>query len=92
MPKTSRSRWPILRNNTDRWYTTQAQVDARQTLTCSNIKAAGITLYTVQISTDGTPVSPLLQQCASDSTKFFYLIPKLGDLDSCRRTLGGNDC
>jgi hypothetical protein len=60
-------------NNTDRWYTTQAQVDARQTVTCSNIKAAGIILYTVQISTDGTPVSPLLQQCASDSTKFFYL-------------------
>jgi hypothetical protein len=24
-------------------------------------------------STDGTPVSPLLQQCATDSTKFFYL-------------------
>jgi len=64
-------------NTQDRWYgdgyNTSTQVDARQTLTCANIKAAGITLYTVQISTDGTPVSPLLQQCASDSTKFFYL-------------------
>lgn len=60
-------------NTQDRWYSNQSQIDARQTMTCSNIKAAGITLYTVQISTDGTPVSPLLQNCASDSTKFFYL-------------------
>jgi Flp pilus assembly protein TadG len=60
-------------NTQDRWYSVQSQIDARQTLTCNNIKAAGITLYTVQVSTDGTPVSPLLQQCASDSTKFFYL-------------------
>ena len=60
-------------NTQDRWYSSQSQIDARQTLTCSNIKAAGIILYTVQVSTDGTPVSPLLQQCATDSTKFFYL-------------------
>src|SRR5580704_1349837 len=60
-------------NTQDRWYSVQSQIDARQTLTCSNIKASGITLYTVQVSTDGTPVSPLLQQCATDSTKFFYL-------------------
>jgi hypothetical protein len=40
-------------NNTDRWYTTQSQVDARQTLTCNNIKAAGITLYTIQVNTGG---------------------------------------
>lgn len=60
-------------NNTDHWYNTEGPVDNRQTLTCSNIKAAGITIYTVQISTDGTPISTLLQNCASDSSKFFYL-------------------
>lgn len=60
-------------NTQDRWYSDQSSIDARQTLTCSNIKAAGVTLYTVEVSTDGTPVSPLLQQCASDSSKFFYL-------------------
>ena len=60
-------------NTQDRWYSQQSQIDARQTMTCNNIKAAGITLYTVEVSTDGTPVSPLLQQCASDSSKFFYL-------------------
>ena len=60
-------------NTEDRWYSDQSSIDARQKMTCSNIKAAGITLYTIQISTDGTPVSSLLQNCASDSTKFFYL-------------------
>ena len=52
---------------------TQADIDARQTMTCNNIKASGVILYTVQVSTDGTAVSPLLQNCASDSSKFFYL-------------------
>ncbi len=60
-------------NTQDRWYSNKSQIDARQTLTCTNIKAAGIILYTVQVSTDGTPVSTLLQNCASNSSKFFYL-------------------
>lgn len=60
-------------NTQDRWYSVQSQIDARQTMTCNNIKAAGITIYTVQVSTDGTPLSPLLQRCASDASKFFFL-------------------
>ena len=66
-------------NNTDRWYGTQSQVDARQILTCNNINAAGITLYTIQVNTDGSPTSTLLQNCAGspgkypDSSKFFLL-------------------
>ena len=60
-------------NTQDRWYSVQSSIDARQTLTCNNIKAAGIILYTVQVSTDGTPISTLLQNCASDSSKFFFL-------------------
>ena len=60
-------------NTQDRWYKSQSQIDARETMTCDNIKASGVILYTVQVSTDGTPVSSLLQQCASDSSKFFYL-------------------
>ena len=60
-------------NTEDRWYTDQSSIDARQTMTCQNIATAGITLYTVQISTDGTALSPLLQNCATDKTKFFYL-------------------
>lgn len=64
-------------NTQDRWYgngySVSAQVDARQKLLCDNVKAAGITLYTVQVNTDGDPTSTLLQSCASSSDKFFLL-------------------
>jgi Flp pilus assembly protein TadG len=64
-------------NTQDRWYgngsTQSSQVDARQEILCANIKAAGIIVYTVQVNTDGDPTSTLLQQCASDSSKFFLL-------------------
>jgi Flp pilus assembly protein TadG len=60
-------------NTEDRWYTNASQIDARQAMTCSNIKAAGITLYTIQVNTDGEATSTLLQNCASDSSKFFLL-------------------
>ena len=69
-------------NTQDRWYgdgtTTNTSVDGRMyntagTGTCSNIKAAGITIYTVQVNTGGDPTSTLLQNCASTSDKFFLL-------------------
>jgi hypothetical protein len=41
--------------------------------TCANIKAAGITIYTIQVNTGGDPISTLLQNCASDPSKFFML-------------------
>ena len=60
-------------NTQDRWYTSQSSIDTRQQMTCNNIKAAGITLYTVQVNTGGDPTSALLQNCASDTSKFFLL-------------------
>jgi Flp pilus assembly protein TadG len=60
-------------NTEDRWYTTASSIDTRQQMTCNNIKAAGITLYSIQVNTDGDPVSSLLQHCASSSDKFFLL-------------------
>lgn len=69
-------------NTQDRWYgngtTTNTSVDGRMynsasTGTCSNIKAAGITIYTVQVNTGGDPTSTLLRNCASSSDKFFLL-------------------
>ena len=33
--------------------------------TCANIKAAGVTIYTIQVNTGGDPTSTLLQNCAS---------------------------
>ena len=66
-------------NTQDRWYTSQGSIDARQQLTCDNINAAGITLYTIQVNTGGDPTSTLLQNCAGspgkypNSSKFFLL-------------------
>jgi Flp pilus assembly protein TadG len=60
-------------NTEDRWYTSASSINARQTITCNNVKAAGVVLYTVQVNTGGDPTSTVLQQCATDSTKFFML-------------------
>jgi Flp pilus assembly protein TadG len=60
-------------NTKNRWYSDQASIDAREALLCSNVKAAGITLWTIQVNTGGDPTSTLLQQCATDSDKFFLL-------------------
>jgi Flp pilus assembly protein TadG len=71
-------------NTLDRWYgngsSTSTAVDARMydagnngAGTCANIKAAGITIYTIQVDTGGDPTSTLLKNCASSSDKFFLL-------------------
>ena len=51
-------------NTENRWFKNQASIDARQQLTCDNINAANITLYTIQVNTGGDPVSTLLKKCA----------------------------
>jgi hypothetical protein len=58
-------------NTEDRWYSNASSIDARPQKTCNNIKAANITLYTVQVNTGGDPTSTLLQNCAGDPGKFF---------------------
>jgi Flp pilus assembly protein TadG len=65
-------------NTQDRWYTNQTSIDNRMVNssgagTCANIKAAGITIYAIQVNTGGDPLSTLMQSCASDSTKFWML-------------------
>jgi Flp pilus assembly protein TadG len=61
-------------NNTDRWYfNDQTDVDARQKILCDNIKAAGVTIYSIQVNTDGEAQSSVLAYCATDSSDFFYL-------------------
>jgi Flp pilus assembly protein TadG len=60
-------------NTEDRWYSNASSINARQQKTCDNIKAAGITIYAVQVNTGSDPTSTLLQNCASDSSKFFLL-------------------
>ena len=60
-------------NTQNRWSSTQSAIDARETITCSNAKAAGITIYTVQVNTGGDPTQDVLRTCASSSDKFFLL-------------------
>ncbi len=68
-------------NTQNRWYSdtdmcgTVMCIDARQKVTCDNIKNAGITIYTIQVNTQTPkdPTSTLLQNCASDPSKFFLL-------------------
>jgi Flp pilus assembly protein TadG len=60
-------------NTQDRWYTNASSIDAREQKTCDNIKAAGVTIYTVQVNTGSDPTSTLLQNCATDPNKFFLL-------------------
>jgi Flp pilus assembly protein TadG len=60
-------------NTEDRWYTNASSIDAREKKACDNIKAADVTIYSIQVNTGGDPTSAILQDCASDSSKFFLL-------------------
>ena len=57
-------------NTEDRWYTNQNQIDGREAMTCTNAKAAGIVIYTVQVNTGGDASSTVLKNCASGTDKF----------------------
>lgn len=57
-------------NTQNRWSNNQSSVDARTEKVCANAKAAGITIYTVLVMAGN---SSLLQNCATDSKKYFKL-------------------
>ena len=64
-------------NTGDRWYgdfsNQSAQVDTRMKNLCDSVKATGVTIYTVQIDTDGAGQSAVLPYCASGPSRFFML-------------------
>jgi Flp pilus assembly protein TadG len=65
-------------NTQNRWtgdgYDHSTDVDARMSLACANAKAAGVKIYTVFVDLGGTQGnSSTLQNCASDSSKYFDL-------------------
>lgn len=64
-------------NTMDRFYgdgsSTSTQVDTRMTTLCTNMKNSGVTIYTVQIDTDGAGQSAVLPACASNPNNFFML-------------------
>ena len=71
-------------NTQDRWYTSQTSIDNRMYLTgsgtgtCANIKATGITIYTIHVNTGGDPMSTLLKNCASSTDKFWMVTSSSG--------------
>ncbi len=83
-------------NTQNRWSRTQSNVDRRMydgasggIGTCDYIKKAGITIYTVHVNTDGDPKSTLLENCASDTNKF-WMITAADQLGGVFRTIGTN--
>ena len=55
-------------NTQNRWSGTASQIDARTKKACTNIKAAGIKLYTVRVINGN---ATLLKDCASSPTMYF---------------------
>ncbi|HZP69141.1 MAG TPA: pilus assembly protein [Pseudolabrys sp.] len=76
-------------NTQDRWYSDDTDIDARQKITCDNVKAAKIDLYTIQVNTGGDPTSTLLQNCASSPEKF-YLLTSADQMTATFKTIGTN--
>ncbi|HEV7602139.1 MAG TPA: TadE/TadG family type IV pilus assembly protein [Bradyrhizobium sp.] len=62
-------------NTQNRWYSNAAQIDARQKILCDNAKAAGVTVYTVQVNTSSPAdaTSAVLQYCASGPQNFYVV-------------------
>jgi len=58
-------------NTQNRFSTSVSAIDARQKLLCDNAKAAGITIYTIQVNTDGGATSSVMSYCASSANNFF---------------------
>jgi hypothetical protein len=56
------------------------QIDARQKILCDNIKAQGITIYTIQVNTSSPPdpTSPVLSYCARGSQNFYAVFRESG--------------
>ena len=48
------------------------QVDARMSLACTNAKAAGLTVYTIHVNTNGDPTSTVLKNCASGPSQLLH--------------------
>jgi Flp pilus assembly protein TadG len=88
-------------NTLDRWYgngsATSTAVDKRMydstsggAGTCANIKATGVTIYTIHVNTDGSPTSTLLKNCASDPDSKFWMITSASQLVTVFNQIGTN--
>jgi Flp pilus assembly protein TadG len=71
-------------NTQNRWTTNRSQIDNRTRAACNNIKAEGITVYTVRVI-EGN--ASLLRNCASDPAKYFD-VQNVGALSSVFQAIG----
>ncbi|MGC2713551.1 MAG: hypothetical protein WA366_09245, partial [Pseudolabrys sp.] len=76
-------------NTQNRWTTDQATIDAREAITCDNLRTAHVDVYTIQVNTGGDPTSTLLQNCASTSDKF-YLLTSADQMTATFNKIGTN--
>jgi hypothetical protein len=76
-------------NTEDRWYNSATDIDARQQITCDNLRTAKVDVYTIQVNTSGDPTSTLLQNCASDPAKF-YLLTSADQITATFKAIGTN--
>jgi len=74
-------------NTENRFSRNKSSIDARTTAACENVKAAGITLYTIQVNTEGTPTQEFLRDCASTQDKF-HLVESAGQIASTFQAIG----
>lgn len=75
-------------NTENRFSTNKKTIDARQKLLCDNAKADGIQIFTIQVNTDGTATSDVMQYCATSSDKFFPTTSSSG-IASAFQLIGG---
>lgn len=74
-------------NTENRWTTSQSSIDGREATLCTNAKAAGITIYAVQVNTSGDPLQNVMKNCASSSDKF-YMISNASQLSGVFTQIG----
>jgi Flp pilus assembly protein TadG len=82
-------------NTQNRWYTSASSINTRQQMTCDNMKNAGITIYTVQVNTDGEATSTVLRNCAGTKAgvgdpNYFFLLTSASQLVSTFQAIGTN--
>ena len=60
-------------NTENRWTTNSWSIDSREATLCNNIKATGVSIFTIQVNTGHDPTSQMLKDCASSSDQTFLL-------------------
>jgi hypothetical protein len=89
-------------NTQNRWSTNAGNIDKRMydsgnsgSGTCANAKAAGVTIYAVQVNTGGDPTSAVMQNCAGSPDKLidpskFYMLTTAGAISTAFNEIGTN--